>query len=274
MSFWSLPRSQMAARTTSASPAATMSALSSQSPCSLPPFGALPPPSRMSLGTWISEQYTWCSIWSDSWVWLTFFCAVSPSCPLAQSVLPISHQPTQKLAECGTEKSDSTPTMVPDLMGHPVLWNSTSCMWLDPYFTPINVIRRPTLSNARSIGDWFAWRPDSRVKSPLLLATHRKFNHLFALSAPRPKSKESGTRVGPLIGRQKDLEPVCFFPYFYNHICNSGCIFCRISSWNYFVVQINTITFPPKRSRRPIFAIAEFEATLLEEQSALRYVCN
>ena len=54
----------------------------------------------------------WCSIiknteWgihSDSWVGLTMIYDVPPSCPPAQPLLPISHQPMQNQAEGGPAK--------------------------------------------------------------------------------------------------------------------------------------------------------------------------
>ena len=47
-----------------------------------------------------SDNTMW-SIWSDSWVGLTMICDVPSSCPLAQPVLPISHQPEQNQADGG-----------------------------------------------------------------------------------------------------------------------------------------------------------------------------
>ena len=54
------------------------------------------------------------SIWSDSWVGLTLICDVPPSCPPAQPVLAISHQPKQNLAEGGTAKIKANPATQED----------------------------------------------------------------------------------------------------------------------------------------------------------------
>ena len=45
---------------------------------------------------------------------------VPPSCPGAQPVLPISHQPRQNQAERGTAKIKVNPTQVRQEMCHPV----------------------------------------------------------------------------------------------------------------------------------------------------------
>ena len=42
--------------------------------------------------------------WSGSWVVFTVILEVPPSCPAAQPVLPISHQPKQYKAEGGIDK--------------------------------------------------------------------------------------------------------------------------------------------------------------------------
>ena len=54
------------------------------------------------------------------WVGLTLIGDVPPSCPGAQPVLPISHQPRQNQAEGGTAKIKVNPTQVRQEMCHPV----------------------------------------------------------------------------------------------------------------------------------------------------------
>ena len=56
----------------------------------------------------------------QAWVGLTLIWDVPPSCPAAQPVLPISHQPRQNQAEGGTAKIKVNPTQVRQEMGHPV----------------------------------------------------------------------------------------------------------------------------------------------------------
>ena len=55
-----------------------------------------------------------------TWVGLTLIWDVPPSCPAAQPVLPIFHQPRQNQAEGGTDKIKVNPTEVRQEMGHPV----------------------------------------------------------------------------------------------------------------------------------------------------------
>ena len=65
---------------------------------------------------------------SISWptsVGLTLIWGVPPSCPAAQPVLPISHQPRQNQAEGGTAKNKVNPTEVRQEMDHPVLYKGT-----------------------------------------------------------------------------------------------------------------------------------------------------
>ena len=50
-------------------------------------------------------------------------CAVPPSCPTAQPLLPNHHQPKQSLADGGTLKlsqNSSQPNPIHEQMGHPV----------------------------------------------------------------------------------------------------------------------------------------------------------
>ena len=54
------------------------------------------------------------------WFGLTLICYVSPSCPLAQPVLPISHQPKQNQADGGTDQIKINLTQLSDQMDHPV----------------------------------------------------------------------------------------------------------------------------------------------------------
>ena len=56
------------------------------------------------------------------------------------------------------------------------------------------------------------------------------------------------------------MELLCTECTFLRHIWSS------LKIRNYFVVQFNIITFPPKISWRPVFAITEFESTLLGER--------
>ena len=58
--------------------------------------------------------------WQTS-VGLTLIWDVPPSCPAAQSVLPISHQPRQNQAEGGTVKVKVNPTQLSDQMSLHVL---------------------------------------------------------------------------------------------------------------------------------------------------------
>ena len=55
------------------------------------------------------------------WVGLTLICYVPPSCPAAQPVLPISHQPKQNQAEGGTAEIKLNPTQLSKQMDHPVI---------------------------------------------------------------------------------------------------------------------------------------------------------
>ena len=55
-----------------------------------------------------------------TWVGMTWICDVPPSCPAAQPVLPISHQPRQNQAKGGTAKINVNPTEVRREMGLPV----------------------------------------------------------------------------------------------------------------------------------------------------------
>ena len=52
---------------------------------------------------------------------LTLIRNVPPSCPLAQPVVPISHQPKQNHADGGTAQIKVNPTQVYEQMGHPVV---------------------------------------------------------------------------------------------------------------------------------------------------------
>ena len=58
----------------------------------------------------------------QTWTGLTLIWDVPPSCPAAQPVLPISHQPRQSKAEGGTAKIKVNPTQIRQEMGHPVYW--------------------------------------------------------------------------------------------------------------------------------------------------------
>ena len=59
------------------------------------------------------------------WFGLTLICSVSPSCPLAQPVLPISHQPKQNQADGVTAKIKVNPTQLSKKMPLPVQYLST-----------------------------------------------------------------------------------------------------------------------------------------------------
>ena len=54
------------------------------------------------------------------WVLLTLIWDVPPSCPVAQPLLPNSHQPKQNWADSGTVKIQVNPTQIRQEMSHPV----------------------------------------------------------------------------------------------------------------------------------------------------------
>ena len=64
--------------------------------------------SKLVISVGMELTVTGWGIWSDSWVGLTLIFDVPPSCPAAQPVLPISHQPKQNQAEGEQPKSKST----------------------------------------------------------------------------------------------------------------------------------------------------------------------
>ena len=64
--------------------------------------------------------------------WLTLIWDVPPSCPAAQPVLPISHQPWQNQAEGGTAKIKVNPTEVRQEMSRPGLGRIGDQVSVDP----------------------------------------------------------------------------------------------------------------------------------------------
>ena len=61
--------------------------------------------------------------WPGSAPWVDFDSGIALSCPVAQPVLPASHQPRQNQADGGTVKIKVNPTEVRQEMGLPVQEN-------------------------------------------------------------------------------------------------------------------------------------------------------
>ena len=104
------------------------------------------------------------SIWSDSWVGLTRLCDVPPYCPLAQPVLPISHQPKPNQADGGTAQIKFNPTRLSGQMDHPVLMLWTG-FGMDPRSWTLRTTTRTTLAGANTRrGTPSCWPPRTRAR--------------------------------------------------------------------------------------------------------------